>query len=898
MPNKQHIQQQLVQLRAEFASSLSQRVNQMMAELKSLTADADSGVKLQEIFRQVHSLSGSSGTFGFSQLSEHCRQLELILKEFINTHTLPDAKAIDYLQQGLQQLHELITRGPDITPADTLSTDAPAESMISQREAQRLVFIVEADAALGQTLCAQLSHYGFNTQLFSSAADAIPALKQTKPDVLVLDIVLPEGPSAGIALATDLPALLNGSLPCLFISFCDDWVPRLAAVRAGGVAYLKKPLDISMLADHLDRLTQYRQSEPYRVLVVDDSLELAQHYALVLRQADMHAEALTEPSQILDMIESFKPELILLDLYFPGITGIEIATVVRQHQHYASIPVVFLSTETDRDIQLKTLRQGDVFLEKPIADAQLVSVIETRIKRAREFGQLMYHDGMITDLSELKAKENEIMASKTLSEAIIDNAVDAVITIDDMGSISLFSPAAVKLFGYSSDEVLGKNVKMLMPEPYRSEHDGYLSHHKQTGEKRIIGIGREVMGQRKDGSTFPMNLSVGKAVVDGKSLYVGTVTDLTELKTKEQALRDFSNRLELATKAGGIGVWDYDIDKGILQWDDRMFELYGVSRNQFSGAYDAWKNALHPDDLAQAEAELTRAMEKKEPFHSEFCIIWPDGQKRYIQAFGEVMPDDKGRGNRMIGVNQDITQRKLSEQAMKQAKRVAEEANQQKSAFLNTMSHELRTPLTVILGYLPILKNQQQMPPPETVKQIAEDMDISGQHLMEMINDLLDISKIEAGQMTLDVNEVQVLPLIEQMLRKFKYQANKKHIQLLNQAEDFSFRVDERRLRQILINLIGNALKFTEKGQITVSARDDDTYVRFSVTDTGVGIAEQEIPLLFNTFHQVDNSSTRKAGGSGLGLAITKRLVELHGGSIKIESKPGEGSTFTFTIKQ
>lgn len=523
--------------------------------------------------------------------------------------------------------------------------------------------------------------------------------------------------------------------------------------------------------------------------------------------------------------------------------------------------------------------------------------INLSVGKAKASGNTIYV-GTITDLSELKAKENELKASKKLSEAIIDNAVDAVITIDDMGSISLFSPAAVKLFGYSSDEVLGKNVKMLMPEPYRSEHDGYLSHHKQTGEKRIIGIGREVIGQRKDGSTFPMNLSVGKAVVAGKTLYVGTVTDLTELKTKEQALRDFSNRLELATKAGGIGVWDYDIDKGILQWDDRMFELYGVSRNQFSGAYDAWKNALHPDDLAQAEAELTRAMEKKEPFHSEFCIIWPDGQKRYIQAFGEVMPDDKGRGNRMIGVNQDITQRKLAEQAMKQAKRVAEEANQQKSAFLNTMSHELRTPLTVILGYLPILKNQQQMPPPETVKQIAEDMDISGQHLMEMINDLLDISKIEAGQMTLDVNEVQVLPLIEQMLRKFKYQANKKHIQLLNQAEDFSFRVDERRLRQILINLIGNALKFTEKGQITVSARDDDTYVSFSVTDTGVGIAEQEIPLLFNTFHQVDNSSTRKAGGSGLGLAITKRLVELHGGSIKIESKPGEGSTFTFTIKQ
>ena len=509
---------------------------------------------------------------------------------------------------------------------------------------------------------------------------------------------------------------------------------------------------------------------------------------------------------------------------------------------------------------------------------------------------LIQREGKVRAL--VRQRTAQLQSSAQLNRTIVENAVDAVITIDIKGTVSLFNPAAVKMFGYAEAEVIGQNVKMLMPDPYHSEHDGYLTHHRQTGEKRIIGSGREVSGRHKDGSVFPINLSVGEAEDNGNTIYVGTITDLSELMIKEQALREFSNRLELATKAGGIGVWDYDLDTGVLQWDDRMFELYGVSRDQFPAPYDVWRKAFRSDDLALAEANFKKVMEDGEPFETEYRIFWPDGQERYIQAFGEVLFDKEGRKQRMIGVNQDITQRKLSEQAMKQAKRAAEDANQQKSAFLNIMSHELRTPLTVILGYLPILKNQQQMPPPETVKQIAEDMDISGQHLMEMINDLLDISKIEAGQMTLDVDEVQVLPLIEQMLRKFKYQANKKHIQLLIQAEDFSFRVDERRLRQILINLIGNALKFTEKGQITVSARDDDTYVSFSVTDTGIGIAEQEIPLLFNTFHQVDNSSTREAGGSGLGLAITKRLVELHGGSIKIESKPGEGSAFTFTIKQ
>ncbi len=509
---------------------------------------------------------------------------------------------------------------------------------------------------------------------------------------------------------------------------------------------------------------------------------------------------------------------------------------------------------------------------------------------------LMHRESEIRQLVEQRT--HELQSSKKMSQIIVQSAVDAIITIDEVGIVNLFNPSAVNMFGYTPDEVIGRNIKMLMPEPYQSEHDGYLQHHNKTGEKRIIGSGREVKGRHKNGNTFPMNLSVGKSQIDGDTVYVGTITDLTKLKDKEREVREFNDRFNLAIRASGIGVWEFNVTDEIMTWDDRMFQLYGMDQSQNSDTYKAWRNALHPDDLSCVEAEINEALEGGKSFETEFRIIWHNAEEHYIQASALVLFDDEGKVQRMIGVNLDITERKQTEQAMIQAKHVAEEANRQKSAFLNVMSHELRTPLTVILGYLPLLKNPDQTLPSEAIIQIAEDMDLSGQHLMEMVNDILDLSKIEAGQMTLSRENSQSRTEISETLKKFEHQALQKGIQLVNDADDFSFNVDKRRLQQILINLMGNALKFTQQGKITISANRNNDFVTFSVKDTGMGISKSELPYVFDTFRQVDDSSTRDTGGSGLGLAITKRLVELHEGSIQAVSTLGEGTIFTFSIKQ
>ena len=391
----------------------------------------------------------------------------------------------------------------------------------------------------------------------------------------------------------------------------------------------------------------------------------------------------------------------------------------------------------------------------------LMSLLLTQYVRV-----LRYREAKVRYLVEQRTQE--LALSERTTNMIVDSAVTAVITIDKHGSVRRFNPAAEEIFGYAGDEVVGHNVKMLMPEPYHSEHDSYLQNYQQTRNAKIIGIGREVSGRRKDGTVFPMLLSVGEAWVDSDPIYVGTVLDITLQKEAEHSL-------------------------------------------------------IH-------------------------------------------------------------------------AKNLAERSNRQKSEFLNMMSHELRTPLTVILGYLPLLKKAEALPPSETVAAIAADMDASGQHLLALINDLLDLSKIEAGSMRLHREMISAREVTDSVMSKLEPSAEKKGLELVNRTADELMYADPLRLQQILINLIGNAIKFTQHGTIQVGSELIDGFVQLTVADTGSGIAAEDLPVIFDKFSQIDSSSTRNLGGSGLGLAITKQLVQLHGGEISVTSQLGKGSQFVFTI--
>jgi PAS domain S-box-containing protein len=339
--------------------------------------------------------------------------------------------------------------------------------------------------------------------------------------------------------------------------------------------------------------------------------------------------------------------------------------------------------------------------------------------------------------------------------------------IDANGTVQEYNPACEQLFGYRASEVIGKNVNMLMPPPYREEHDEYLHRYRTTGNKRIIGIGREVKGRRKDGTTFPMELSVGEARPGGKQVFVGIIRDITAHKSAEQSLRI--------------------------------------------------------------------------------------------------------------------------------AKEQAESASHAKSQFLANMSHEIRTPMNAVLGYTQLIENDPKLP--ENYRRPLRAIHSAGNHLISLIDDILDLSKIEAGAMELDTRDFGLDDLTEDISEMFAIRCEQKG--LLWQADvrigERAVHADDRKLRQILINLLGNSVKFTDRGQVALAVEQSGRRYTFSVSDTGPGINQEAQQRIFEPFQQAEEGDAK--GGTGLGLAITRRHIELMGGLISLESTPGEGSCFRFELE-
>ncbi|MBF0307964.1 MAG: CHASE domain-containing protein [Magnetococcales bacterium] len=488
----------------------------------------------------------------------------------------------------------------------------------------------------------------------------------------------------------------------------------------------------------------------------------------------------------------------------------------------------------------------------------------------------------------------------------------AIITINERGSILSCNPATEQLFGYSSRQLLGNNVKMLMPEPYHSAHDGYLSRYIATEEAHIIGMDREVVGLKADGSQFPLWLSVGAARSGRGWLFVGSIVDMTEHKQNLKEIR----KLSLAVEQSPSVVIIADTEGRIIYTNPRFSEVTGYPAEEVRGKNPRFLKTGHTD--AEEYRHLWSLLQKGEIWRGEMQNRRKNGATYWATVAIAPIRQEDGQISGYVSLQEDITLRKEAEQVLISAKEAAERANQAKSDFLNVMSHELRTPLTVILGYLPLLIDLDAKVPLAKkiaasledraqslddlrklfamIRKMAEEMKRNGSHLLTLINDLLDISKIEAGKLQLQCNLLDADPLLQEVATGLQTLASEKKLLIIREPTTAVVYADRVRLRQILLNLVGNAVKFTEAGSITLSARSAEKIVEFRVADTGCGIPGGELDHVFDRFHQVDSSATRKAGGTGLGLTITRQLVELHGGQISVTSRFGEGTVFSFTI--
>lgn len=398
-----------------------------------------------------------------------------------------------------------------------------------------------------------------------------------------------------------------------------------------------------------------------------------------------------------------------------------------------------------------------------------------------------------------------------------------------------------------------------------------------------------------EGQSRPEKLS------DGSVIWHGYLSDVTERHQAAVSLHEVSERLALATQAGGVGVWDWDVVNNALTWDDQMFALYGLHRDQFVGAAEAWSSAILPEDTAQAQACMHNALTNKENYDTEFRVRWPDGSIHNIRALASVKFDAAGQPLRMTGTNWDITELKQSQQALQRAKEVAESLAQSKSEFLANMSHEIRTPMNAVIGLSELALDSTD---PAEKQSHLQQINDSSRSLMGILNDILDLSKIEAHQLSVEKIQFNLTELLDSIQRIFTLSAAGCDIEF-NVVRDADIHQlllgDPLRLRQILTNLLGNAFKFTQKGRVTLNVSKienttDSTTLRFSVKDNGIGMSDGQVSTLFQPFSQADSSISRRFGGTGLGLTISRNLAQLMGGDIKVESQAGAGSTFSVEL--
>jgi len=475
--------------------------------------------------------------------------------------------------------------------------------------------------------------------------------------------------------------------------------------------------------------------------------------------------------------------------------------------------------------------------------------------------------------------------------AILDSAVDAIVVIDREQRVLAFSRAAEKLFGYRAEEILGHDVSLLMPEPYSSQHTAFVERYLRTGEKRIIGQGREIQARRKDGVLFPAYLSVGEGRSGDQPFFVGILHDLSREKDTFRRVRE----LAAIVDSTGDAVLGKTLDGVITYWNRGARELYGFSAAEAIGRNIA--DLIVPEEKLAELAEILESVRRGQGV-TRIDTTRQDkaGQRLAVSLTISPILDAEGHVTGASAIARDITARRQYEKAQAQARRAAEEANRVKTDFLSIVSHELRTPLTVILGNISLLTDHTNMPDPAEAAVIAKDIEDSAQSLLSLINDLLDLSEMEAGQARLKLAPVQAEELVLEVAQAAEVLAQAKGLAVETYSEPLTLMADPLRLKQALMNLVDNAIKFTQSGTVTVGVGRAGNNALFEVNDTGQGIPDEGTARIFDAFHQADSSFTRSAQGTGLGLTIVRRIVEQHGGVINVESEPGKGSTFYLAL--
>jgi len=678
-----------------------------------------------------------------------------------------------------------------------------------------------------------------------------------------------------------------------------------------------------------------------QVLIVEDSPTQALRLEQLLQGSGLPARVAQTAEEALALAAANPPAVIISDIVMPGMDGYELCRRVRATKGLERVPVILLTALSDPEDILKGLTAGaNNFVTKPYDPDLLLSRVRQLLSETdlrQEAGQkaeldiafggrthhisaeprqmadllLSTYENAVVQARALDRTNKELAEKEGMLRAVIASFPAQIMVLDAHGRITThndawehlgsgFSPSG-EVLGLAFEDFLRRELNQPSVEPdqlamaVREVISGARGRFSQEFAIQFDGQPHWLLMQAN-----PLHGRGSGAVVSQK--------DITERKRAEQALKRSEANLAKAQHMAAIGSFEWIPRGDVLVWSDELYRIMGYQPRVVTPTINFFLSHLEPSERQAFSSGMADTMERRQPLELEFRFVRSDGVERVGICQAEAEHDEVGNLSRILGTVQDITHRKLMESELVRAKDAAEAGSKVKGEFLANMSHEIRTPLNGILGMTElVLRTKLTLEQRDYLGMLKSSAD----SLAELVGDILDFSKIEAGRLELDSQEFRLRETLEAALAPMKMQAKAKGL-------DFSLRVDAAvpnalcgdpaRLRQIVLNLVSNAIKFTSQGAIDISVqpaldkarrqerRGDETPLLFVVRDTGIGIDTPFQARIFDIFTQGDSSLSRQYEGTGLGLTISRQLAELMGGRIWVESQPGQGSSFSFSV--
>ncbi|MDX1547362.1 MAG: ATP-binding protein [Rhodothermales bacterium] len=510
------------------------------------------------------------------------------------------------------------------------------------------------------------------------------------------------------------------------------------------------------------------------------------------------------------------------------------------------------------------------------------------------------------EVAERRRAEEALRDGEARYRVLVEHAPDAVVVLDmETGCFVDCNGMAERLYGLPRAALLQTSPVAMRRERQPHGRPPPEAADAMTPDAAAGGTPAfEWMHRNADGETIPCEVRLVRLPWAGRDLLRASITDITERKRAEDALRASEARLKESQRLAHLGTWEWCLETGTQYWSDALWQLLGLEPGAASPDLATFFRYVHPDDRAALRAALARVQAGHDEAIPEFRILQDGGEERTLASVMQPFYGAGGQPSRLLGTLQDVTERKRAEETLRAAKEAAEAGTRARSQFLANMSHEIRTPMNGVVGVTELLA---ETPLSEQQREYLGVIRTSGEALLTIINDILDFSKIEAGQMQVAPGPCAVQDCVAEAIDVLAGEAVSKDLRITRTIDpSVPARVvtDATRLRQILVNLLANAVKFTQRGGVEVGVRavppaqgGGPYTLHFSVQDTGIGIDPARLGALFTPFVQGDASTTRRYGGTGLGLSISKRLCHLLGGDIWAQSTPGEGTTFHFSIQ-